>query len=79
MFVVDQDNTTSIIDGILNDWDLCKHKDDLELESTQNGRSVGDINSDQFLSSNVLFAKGHLGFHVWRLAQISAQAISTLR
>lgn len=50
MFVVDQETETETnVHGILNDWDLCKHKRDLALEQTQNGRSVSGISSTVIL------------------------------
>ena len=43
MFVVDQSQETTVEPyGILNDWDLCKLKSQLNTERTQSGRSVRD-------------------------------------
>lgn len=29
--------------GFLNDWDLCRYKQDLKMEATQHGRSVSAV------------------------------------
>ena len=41
MRVVDQDADTDVgTEGILTDWDMSKHKDQLSNDATQDGRSV---------------------------------------
>jgi hypothetical protein len=72
MKVVNQDvEVDNTINGILNDWDLCKHKSELNAEATQHGRSVRP-ELIVAIRNDLIYMAGNVGLYVCRIFAVSS-------